>query len=79
MAAEAASSSTALPPSAAGYMARANAQLAALNQQRDALIEQQAQAQANMDAAMEHAQEQQALPLVVDDDAATASVTRTRP
>ena len=54
---------TALPPCSAA------AQLAALNQQRDALIAQQAaQAQANMDAAVEHAQEQQALPLVVDDD-----------
>ena len=42
----------------------AAAQLAALNQQRDALIAQQAQEQATM----EHAQEDQALPLVVDDD-----------
>ena len=32
------------------------------------LAQQAAQAQANMDAAVEHAQEQQALPLVVDDD-----------
>ena len=42
----------------------AAAQLAALNQQRDALIAQQAQEQATM----EHAQEDQALPLVVGDD-----------
>ena len=50
--------------SGAPALPSAAAQLAALNQQRDALIAQQAQAQATM----EHAQEDQALPLVVDDD-----------